>query len=196
MADNTIKTNKQSEIQVDDDKNQYNPDISNLTKNKSDNHINKTESEIQSSLPLSLDIGISEMKQSYSTNNKINNMNENDQSKFSSNNNFAINYNNNNSNSNTNINCVSGINALGNLNMKSSNFESLWNSNNFINKNSDFFNPLVNSHFALNLNKDNEFYAMPSPFIKDGINLSSLYLNTLTSKQLEFTQHPPLIQNM
>jgi len=60
------------------------------------------------------------------------------------------------------------------------------------------YNPLLINHsdnhnmIHLNMNKDNELLAMPSPFIKDGINLSSLYMNNLTSKQLEFTQQPSM----
>lgn len=214
MADKPIETNKQSESPVHQNT-MYNSDPTNLIKTKSDNNIFKIESEIQSSIPLSLDIGIPEMKQTNFNNNSNNNHNisENDKANFSSINNYNYNQNINNINNfpnthhlnnslNSNfVNNINGINPLGNLNLNN-NFGNLHigNSNNSVNKNSDFCNPhainTMNSHFNLNANKDNEFYAMPSPFIKDGINLSSLYMNTLTSKQLEFSQHPPLIQNM
>lgn len=135
MDENDNKTNNRGSYD-DNDKNEIGFDV----KEKSNFNINDLE--IQSSLPLSLDLGIQENKFAESDN--INKLNKTYCNTF--------------------------------LTQKSCEGNNNYNNITF---------PNIPTSF-----KDNEFYAYPSPFIKDGINLGSFYMNTINSKNLDFSHNP------
>ncbi len=195
MADKSNKFSKTNEDQIK--KINTNNLTENLTINNSlviDVFVDNVEKEIQSSLPLSFDMGVSENKQIDLLGKRANNTAEN---------NFISN------DPNYNFNSFNNFNNFNNTHINYNNFglvdinSNLMNGVSVMNKNFEKINNLMinnsSNNFDLNnisLRENNEYNAIPSPFNKDGINLSSLYINSLTSRQLEFNQHFPLSLNM